>query len=715
MQLQERKLSYLDEEHIFSFQTSPTEDISFKMFVTCYTDKFLQFQKDILEEFVADFSTAISAADEVDIHEVKTFFEGSLQVLNTKLKQFAEKVSNVDKFQIKGTIQLVMDTALMASMIGDTTLMILRDSKVLYTLTNSVDSRSKIDLFSDFIEGSVEQGDQIFYLGTKISDVMDAHDTKEMERLLGDEGDTDSIISFLEDILTTRIDKTDLGFILSYALSSDILRNIGRGASRVRSGLKSARGRGGKGIAKQVLSHTGAQLDALSHKFHNSESIQKIKKQFLLQRYYVVALVLGLLIIFMITALATQWTNKQDPDNKFQTSSGVYIDVTLDGIQQAMAEFQQLDVGDKLKSDKYNEIKKQLAYLEEKGKWLEDVKVLRDRLEIEYYEGFNIILVNDLRDFDDVANGKETSLFTLTEAQIKQLGSPHSIYVPGNIMIAGDKGAIINTNAGNPGTTVAYNAGKSLSDCNLSLSKNGLYCYNTDGDIYLISKSGITPVTTSDGDFKTNIGGVGTFGRNNLYVFQKNLSNLGSSLVTRYRNTAGSDDTFQGGTSYSVDLGSGVSFGDFSSFTIDGSFLGWNNGKPYLFWRPDTAGSKLSYREIDIIGGDTASQSFSQNVKILTFANTRYIYLFDRDNQTFGVYDTASIKTNDANKATYKMKYLFSFKFQLANGKILDVAIPESSTDKPELYLLSDSQVNKINLSDFIDSVKNNNKIKTLH
>ncbi|MDR2189688.1 MAG: hypothetical protein LBP53_00340, partial [Candidatus Peribacteria bacterium] len=102
------------------------------------------------------------------------------------------------------------------------------------------------------------------------------------------------------------------------------------------------------------------------------------------------------------------------------------------------------------------------------------------------------------------------------------------------------------------------------------------------------------------------------------------------------------------------------------------------------------------------------------NVKILTSAATRYLYLFDRTHQTFTAYDTQGVKTNDANKATYQMKYLFSFKFDLGTAQLYDVAIPESSGDKPELYLLSTEGVNKIALYEFIESIKSNNQLKTV-
>jgi hypothetical protein len=101
-------------------------------------------------------------------------------------------------------------------------------------------------------------------------------------------------------------------------------------------------------------------------------------------------------------------------------------------------------------------------------------------------------------------------------------------------------------------------------------------------------------------------------------------------------------------------------------------------------------------------------------VKIITSPTTKYIYLFDRDNQTFTAYDTQGTKSNDSNKASYQMVYLFSFKFDLGTNKIYDVAIPESTGDKPELYILSTEGVNKVPLYEFIDSIKNNNQLKTV-
>lgn len=402
-------------------------------------------------------------------------------------------------------------------------------------------------------------------------------------------------------------------------------------------------------------------------------------------------------------------------EDKFQTQSGEYIDITIDDIQKEMLEFQTLDASSDAKSIKYAEITQKLDFLASKGKRIEDVTTLRKVLQSEYYKGFDIVHITSLEQFDDPTNGRKTRVLTFNSAETSRLGELHSITVPKNIMIGGTKAALIDSvSDASRGTLMEYNLGTNLEDCDTSLLRNGLYCYTSAGDIYLVAKSGIEPLETTDGDFKSGIGGIGTYNRNNLYVFQKNLSNIGNSLLTRYRNTAGSQTQYQAGSSYEVLNSSGTNFGDFSSFAIDGSFLAWGVGKPYLFWRPNNADTKLSYREIPIKGGDKITQDYSDNVEIITSSSTKFIHLFDRTNQTFTVYESVGTKINSSNTASYSLVYLFSFKFDLGTSKVIDVAISDDSADKPILYILSSDGVNKIMLYEFIESIKNQKALKAV-
>ena len=162
------------------------------------------------------YSWRIKTSEELDTIDIREIFEQYLQILNTKLKQFAEKVRDIEHFSLKWIIQLVVDDKLMSSMIWNVSMIVLRDQKTAYSVPNSVDTRAKIDLFSDFIEWNLEKDDQLLYVWLKFADVMDSHDLKEMENLLAQEESSEWILSFLEELLTTRIEKSNIWFIISY-------------------------------------------------------------------------------------------------------------------------------------------------------------------------------------------------------------------------------------------------------------------------------------------------------------------------------------------------------------------------------------------------------------------------------------------------------------------------------------------------------------------
>ncbi|MEI7562573.1 MAG: hypothetical protein WCJ39_02410 [bacterium] len=55
----------------------------------------------------------------------------------------------------------------------------------------------------------------------------------------------------------------------------------------------------------------------------------------------------------------------------------------------------------------------------------------------------------------------------------------------------------------------------------------------------MVNKAGSQTVTNGDGDgFSKHIGGIASYGKANLYVFESNLNQIGNTtLATRYRNT----------------------------------------------------------------------------------------------------------------------------------------------------------------------------------
>jgi len=687
MQLVETKQQYGPEESVFSFQDTLLDSVKLNVYVECSAEKFLQYQKEILEDFVADFTAKVQNAESQDINELKECFEASLKGLNENFDKFASKVRDVERFQLKGIIQLVANNLLMASMIGEVSLLIMRDQKILYTLENSVDYTDKIDSFSDFVEGSLEGSDHIVYVGVKIADVLGQQDRKELEAVLFEDDPEEKFITALESILVSRVEKEYISFIISYVVSFSLE------------------------VKKEwpMVDFT-KKISEIGGKIQTSDFLQNLKKQLWGNKIYLISLCSGLLIILLLYSLISQRNGNEDPETKFQTASGTYIDLTIEDIQKEMAEFQSLDPSSPEKSLKYSEIMQKLDFIESKGKWLENVKQLKTILQAEYYKGFNIIPIEKLTQF---TNGSRILAFNSSETA--KLGTLHSVLIPKNVSVIGTKGALLDiVSDSNRGSLKEFNANKDLTKCTLSLLRDGVYCSSDDGTMFLINKAGITPLETTDGVFSSNVGWLGIFNKNNFYVFQKNISSVGNIFVTRYRNVAGSESSFQGGSSYDVLVGSGMSFSEFWSFAIDGSFFGWSNKKPYLFWRSNLAGTSLSYREIPLKGGDIVAQEFTDKVKIITSSATKYIYLFDQEKQLFVAYETVNPKTNDDNKALYAMKYLFSFKFMIEGHPVIDMNVSEASWDKPELYILNDEGVYKVALYEFIDSIRNNDTLKTV-
>ncbi|MFA7298252.1 MAG: hypothetical protein WC010_01265 [Candidatus Absconditabacterales bacterium] len=682
MHLKEKKFLYLTEGNVFNFAEEVQNGIKVKMFVGFQSDKFLDFQKDLLQDFVSELKDAISE-DNYDLENVKNNFEIALQNLNIKLKAFADKVRDVEFFGIKGYIQLVIDNVLMLSMIGDVSVMIFRDEKLYYSLTNSLNDKGKIDLFSDFVEGDVESHDQILYVGTKISDVFDTSDFKEMGTVLRSE-DT-HLINFFQELLNARLDKKAFGFIFHYMIT---------------------------GAAAKTH-------EDFTKKINENSLFGKVKKLVFKNKYQATVAILGVFILFMVINLLSQ-VLKSNIDT-FVTSDGVTVDLTIEDIKKDLFMFQGMDPTSEEKSLKYNEILNKLDVLQSKGRWLEDVAQFRKLLQSEYYKGFNIVYVSNLTKFDDATLGKKTKILTFNPSETTKLGTVQSIYVWRNMIVAGTNSALIGALDDNMrGSLIDYNlpSNDAIKGCNLNLLKDGIYCFTHSAGVYAINKEGSQPVTTTDTEpFTKNIAGLMTYGKANLYVFENNVSSAGNTtLVTRYRNTLGSQTIYQGGQKYYLGGNmTGFSFGSgFASFAVDGSFLAWNNGKLYQFRRNPPTAFTLDVRQVTLKGGDKKTLQYSNDVKVISSVNSKYVYLFDRINQTFTIYDSRPAKSADA--YNYDLYYIFMFKFDLGvTSKVLDIDIPDSSGNRPEMYILTSEGVNKVSLYEFIDSIKDNKMLKVLN
>ncbi len=234
------------------------------------------------------------------------------------------------------------------------------------------------------MEGDVESNDQILYVGTKISDVFDHSDFKEMESVLKSE-DT-HLINFFQELLNARLDKKSFGFIFHYLIT---------GAA--------------------VKTH-----EEYISKMSENSLFGKIKKTLLKNKYQATVAVLSIFILFMLINLLSQ-VLKSNADT-FVTSDGTTVDLTIEDIKKDLFTFQGMDPTSEEKSIKYNEILAKLDVLQSKGRWLEDVAQFRKLLQSEYYKGFNIVYVSSLTKFDDATLGKKTKILTFNTSETSQLG-----------------------------------------------------------------------------------------------------------------------------------------------------------------------------------------------------------------------------------------------------------------------------------------------------
>jgi hypothetical protein len=72
------------------------------------------------------------------------------------------------------------------------------------------------------------------------------------------------------------------------------------------------------------------------------------------------------------------------------------------------------------------------------------------------------------------------------------------------------------------------------------------------------------------------------------------------------------------------------------------------------------------------------ASSYSDDVKVLSFFNSSYVFIFDKKNQTFTVYRSNPPKTNDRFTSSYTLSYVMRLQFDLGQNTILDAAVTQA-------------------------------------
>lgn len=91
---------YLPEDNSFSFAQKTDLGLQLYMKVVCKGDKFVEYQKELLEDAVASMRDSLSADDLLE-EDIKKIFERELQSLNVSLEAFAAKVETEEYFPLR--------------------------------------------------------------------------------------------------------------------------------------------------------------------------------------------------------------------------------------------------------------------------------------------------------------------------------------------------------------------------------------------------------------------------------------------------------------------------------------------------------------------------------------------------------------------------------------------------------------------------------------
>ncbi len=651
----------MSEEKIFKFHRNISPTVVLSSIIVFEWEKMVDYQKDLFADYLTEVVDALSSED-VTFQKAKKVFEQWLQDVNVKLQVFAEKMWEDNKYPIHGSIQLIYDNDYLASFIWSSGLIILRDKRLQYMLTNQTNSATIINQFSEIVEGEVKIGDTILACWFDVETYLDKEDV--LTILWNAEAHEKEVMESLIDVVKVRIDENKIRYCSKLDIESSIAAT-----------------------QKKIRNRLDWPMKKLTEMAWGLERFQ----------WTVLYGLIWLVTLLLLYGLFQSFNNANN-STFVNTTWGNIVDVTIEDIQKDIAMFQKIDASSDQKIKKYNTIVQNLDLLDENNKWTYDVTELRKILESEYYKWFNIVLANNDSFFND-------SVYEFTQQEKNTFSQPQQIFFNESLMIAWKEGILLNAiNNERRGILISAWIDQKINTCGFNLLRNWLYCDTSNG-MFNVVKSWLQPVSTTSGAFPTNISWLDRFGSSNMYVLSNDPKlTPWDAYITRYTNQLWSQENFWEWSNYALITNEDMSFAWswFASMAIDGTFLTWSNAhkKLYQLWRPPNGSTQLEHREVELNWGDTV-EMYSSNTEIFASQDSRYVYLFDKSNQSFTVYRSTPYKTNDAYTYEYSLEYFFRIKFWLEEFDIVDVYVEEG--EKSNLFVLTEKWVYKMKLHEYIE------------
>lgn len=651
---------FCESDRIISINKNFGDDILLRVDIAILSEKFVEYQKDLFTEFVSLIIDKLNESD-LSIWKFQKFYETTLQDFNIKLAAFAWKIKDGDYFPVKWAIQIFFDETYIASMIWDSSILIFRNKQLNYIIDNKPNPDTKIDLFSEFIEWDLENNDEIMILWLNVENYLDKKDIN------------DEIWLNLEE----NIDKTIIKLLLSKTSEQEVCLSI---FSKVDLGINFSKLKSEKSIKL------------------NLSFIKTIKSWLENYKYPVIVWLWVLVIVFFLYSIISSFFRSDTLDVIVNDDGSTRRIKTIEEIKKDIAMFDRIDPNSDEKIKKYEIVMQNLNDLEEKKINLIDVKELKWILNEEYYKWFKI-------DSITYSELKNDTILEFNTTELSTLWDPISINYNQSFSVGWTKWAIIwhINDKIRWWSLINYNLPINIKWCVTNLLRNWLYCYNDEWWVYNITKNWIETVTTKSWSFPQNIDWMAIYAKNKIYTLtsQKEYNDK-STYVLRYVNALWSQTNFGEGSSYTIQNDSLVKYGSgfaswFNNLSIDGNILTWSPSDKSIY---QYQSADKSIRPIKLIWWDKLLDWYSDNVKIMSFQDSNYVYLFDKTNQTFTVYKSRPAKRD---RNDYNLYYYFKLKFNLGEElSIIDTFV--EIWEKNKLYLLTSEWIYKINLYEYFQS-----------
>jgi hypothetical protein len=141
--------------------------------------------------------------------------------------------------------------------------------------------------------------------------------------------------------------------------------------------------------------------------------------------------------------------------------------------------------------------------------------------------------------------------------------------------------------------------------------------------------------------------------------------------------------------------------------TIDWLFLSRSSTDKQLYqFERDPVTNKLKQRVIWLKWWDTTYVGYSDDVKIISSANSRYVYLFDKTNKTLTIYSSNPTKITQGNQTLYNLQYVMRYAFDPSLW-VVDAIVPDINNSKAVLYVMTNNGIYESNIGQNITLYEN--------